>query len=262
MLAHSFCQEALKNELARRASKNFRYSLRAFARDLGVSPSYLSMVIKKQRVLSPKAAMQLSRKLGLKSSERLQFVQSSLLPASSQKKTRQLPGGRARSAVTIEMDRFEALADWYHMAILELTRLKGFRNNPKWIARKLGVSAQEASAAVERLLRVGLLEIDESSGKLSMGCQWVSVYPKKSSLAVRSYHRQVLALAAASLDRSPIELREFGSMVIAIDPKQIASAKKKIISFRQRLSEQMSKGNPSELYYLSMQLFPVGGKKE
>ena len=40
--------EIVKNEFERRKSKNKSYSLRAYARDLGISPSYLSKLLNSQ----------------------------------------------------------------------------------------------------------------------------------------------------------------------------------------------------------------------
>jgi cyanate lyase len=57
--------DILKNIFQERINKNPKYSLRAFARDIGLSPSLLSMVMSGQRQLTAKQAAKISLKLKL-----------------------------------------------------------------------------------------------------------------------------------------------------------------------------------------------------
>jgi len=66
----------LKHQLELRLAKNQSYSLRAFARDLGLSASRLSEVLKKKKGLSINAAFLLTEKLGLTSKEKELFFLS------------------------------------------------------------------------------------------------------------------------------------------------------------------------------------------
>ena len=42
-----------------------------------------------------------------------------------------------------------------HQAILELTQVKGFQIDSRWIARRPGISVDEVNVALQRLLRLG-----------------------------------------------------------------------------------------------------------
>ena len=53
---------------------------------------------------------------------------------------------------------------WYHYAILVMVETKGFRNDPRWIASHLGISALEVKLAIDRLFELELLQLVE--GKL------------------------------------------------------------------------------------------------
>jgi hypothetical protein len=53
----------LEQELARRQSRNLRYSLRAFARDLQLSPSFLCQILAAKRGFSAKSAERISNTL-------------------------------------------------------------------------------------------------------------------------------------------------------------------------------------------------------
>ncbi len=69
-------RQRLKLELEQRLSLNPRYSLRAFARDLGISPSRLSHVLKGKFGLSESAGEGIAAKLGLNATETGAFVNS------------------------------------------------------------------------------------------------------------------------------------------------------------------------------------------
>jgi hypothetical protein len=56
-------------------------------------------------------------------------------------------------------DAAEVLADVHHAAILELVALEHFRPDSRWIARVLGLSPDRVNIALQRLLRLGLLEM-------------------------------------------------------------------------------------------------------
>ncbi len=53
------------------------------------------------------------------------------------------------------------------LAILALTRTADFHADSRWIARTLGVSVDEVNVALQRLLRLGLLQ-------LKTRCAWVA----------------------------------------------------------------------------------------
>ena len=59
------------------------------------------------------------------------------------------------------------LQSLYHFAILELTRLSEFRADSRWIARVLDISVDEVNVALQRLIRLDLLDmaVDRSLGE-------------------------------------------------------------------------------------------------
>jgi hypothetical protein len=60
----------------------------------------------------------------------------------------------------LSLEKFSTIRDWYHMAILEMTDIKGFRSDPVWIASKLGLPVELVSEAVNRLRHLELLHAD------------------------------------------------------------------------------------------------------
>ena len=98
----------LADELVERKQRNQAYSLRAFARDLGVSASCLSDVLHEKRQLSKKHTHSIAKKLCLSPNE---------ARALREKKEKILSSPHY---LTLEEDVFHLVADWYYFAILNL----------------------------------------------------------------------------------------------------------------------------------------------
>jgi predicted enzyme related to lactoylglutathione lyase/transcriptional regulator with XRE-family HTH domain len=137
----------LQAELASRCARNPRYSLRAFARHLGIDGSTLSQILRGRRVLSPAMIRRLSTKLGLADAQLETFLAAE--PDRQKQAARQLAA----------LDAVRVLSEPHHLALLELVRLPDFRPDVRWISRVLGIPADTVNVAVARLLRLGLLRM-------------------------------------------------------------------------------------------------------
>lgn len=240
-------QNILMTELQNRRQKNPRFSLRAFARILDMSPAHLSCLINGKKNLTPKQAKKIVSKLSLSDLENQALVQDI---AGLQTDSFQLP-----DLQILPDDEFKLIADWYHMAILSLGQLPN-RAHARWIAEQLDIDPALAWDAFYRLQRLGLLTVEK--GRFSQTTKPLTTKPDVPSKAVRKYHTQNLQLAAEKLETVPTEKRDFSSITMAVHPSKIAKAKKMILEFRQKLCAELeSSPNPSEVYTLSIQLFPV-----
>ncbi|HVK62126.1 MAG TPA: TIGR02147 family protein, partial [Bdellovibrionales bacterium] len=155
----------LKGVLEQRLRDNARYSLRAFARDLQVTPARLSEILNRKKGLSLEAATLMAKRLSLSEQETRFFcdlVQMADARSASAKKVAEIRIDReiqSQNFNTIQLDVFKVISDWHHFAILELTLVDGFRSDSAWIAKKLGISAHEVKAAIDRLVTLELLEL-------------------------------------------------------------------------------------------------------
>jgi len=75
-------------------------------------------------------------------------------------------------------------------------------------------------------------------------------------VSIQRSHQQTLALAAEKLS-VPLELRDYTSMTMAINPKNLPKAKKAIEDFRNNIVKLLDKGEASEVYTFACQLFPL-----
>lgn len=241
-------QDILVGELTKRKKKNNSFSLRSFARYLAISPAQLSSLISGKRKLSAKQAFKIANKLDLSPEDRLVLLKSVA------------PGVTDEAAVSdrkvLTDDQFNLIADWYHYAILSLGDLPRTRANAKWIAKRIGVDEITALAALQRLKRMGLLEIlpDGSFRQVTPPLDTAFDVP---SAALRKHHRQNLELAAEKLDTVDVLLREFNSLTLAVNLSNLPRVKKLINEVKLKIAAELERGEKQEVYVLSIQLFPV-----
>lgn len=239
----------LQAELTRRIQHNPRYSLRRFAQALGMSHTVLSLVLSGKRPLSKKAAGKVSDFFGLNPTQRERLV--------SHRKSPPL-----EPASVLSLDTFAVVSDWYHFAILSLLEIPKSRFTPRWIASRLGISEIEAKGAVERLLRLGLVE-KNPEGEWRQAGKPIRFDNRQSTAATRKFHSQILARAQDSLEHDPFEAREFSSVTFALDSAQLSHARDRIKAFSRELMRELeSRGNPKQVYNLSIQIFPLSKPSE
>ncbi len=221
----------LQNELAKRCQRNPRYSLRAFAKSLETSHTVLSLVLSGKRSISKKLREKIKEELGLAQPEETPVQQ-------------------------ITLDAFAIISDWYHYAILSLLEIPESSIEPKWIAKRLGITALEANLAVERLKRLELIELKNNRWRqTSVPIRFDNTI---SNSTIKNFHKQLLSKAVESLENDPKPLRDFSSMTMAIDPEHLPFAFEEIKKFRRELTQRLEKlGKPKEVYNLTIQLYPI-----
>jgi transcriptional regulator with XRE-family HTH domain len=236
----------LKKELAVRCEKNPAYSLRSFARHLQISHTTLSQVLSGKRPLTVKSQRQMALALGLSPKEIDQF-HNPKGPTFDEKFEK------------MDLEHFELLAEWHHDAILELTHLKTFKPDCRWIALVLDLNVHQVELAVERLFKLGYL-------KLEKGGKWRDVSVNNTNnhvgdftnMALRKYQKGLLQKSQNSLENVPREFRDHTSMMLHFSKTDLKRAKEMIREFRTELLNFAEKNkNPDEVYALSVSFFPL-----
>ena len=251
-----FYRHYLKGELSRRVQENPRYSLRAFSRALAIDASQLSRAISGKGSLSLRNGLLISSRLTLSPEEKSKFLESIVQEKQTDAISKYSPEINATKKMSLHSDLFEVMSNWYYPAILELTRTEGFRSDPAWIAKALGIATFQSRWAIEQLVRLGLLV--KEGGKLRKSNPHMDTLDKSvSTPALRKLQKQVLQKAIHSLENDPIEERSVSSMTMAIDPGKLSMAKKLIEEFSDQLCGVLESGNRKKVYQFSVNLFPL-----
>jgi uncharacterized protein (TIGR02147 family) len=237
----------LMEELAKRQTRNSSYSLRAFARDLGIGATTLSDVLADKRNLSK---------------TNLHKVMETLLVSPAEKETLwnhykayvnrpQLEDDRK----TLDEDTFRLIADWHYLAILNLAKMKECEAEPAWIATRLGIKAEEAEEALERLFRLELVK--KNRNRLFRTSKPLTTSTEIPSAAIRKHHTQNLRLAEESMNRDPVPMREISSVTMPVNLEKLPQIKEMLLKTRKKIAALLEDDNASEVYTLSFQLFPL-----
>jgi len=256
-------RSVLREELEARCKKNLRYSLRAFSRDLGITSSRLSEVLSGRYGLSRQAAEGIAKKLGWNKAESAVFCDLVDSEHARAKKKKAEAKSRLKAKPSnyqqLTLDSFQVISDWYHYAILELTSVRDFESDPKWIARRLGISDHIVTAAIERLKRLDLLI--EKGGTLQASTGFTASPSGIPSDALKKFHRQLLEKALSSIYLQTVEERDISHIVLAVDRNQIKDAQEEIKKFRRSFDSRFGQASKKdEVYCLGVTFFRLQEK--
>ncbi|MCW5829416.1 MAG: TIGR02147 family protein [Deltaproteobacteria bacterium] len=251
------------------------FSHRQFARKAGFNTSsFLKLVIDGKRNLTADSIGRFSKALGLDARERDAFEALVMFSQAGTDDERNRYYQQLRrsphpvtSAAKMKRSQYEVYSAWHNIPVREMFLLPDFREDPEWIAKRLKppVTRSEAQKALTRLEDLGLVRRN-GDGKLELDSPKLSAESPVELLAARNYHREMLTLAASSMDNLPREERNVTSVTIALTREQYELICREIEEFGKNLLnriEDAPRGDePREVYVLGMQLFAVtGGKK-
>jgi uncharacterized protein (TIGR02147 family) len=249
-IENSSSQLWLENLLAEKTKKNSQFSLRAFARLVDVSPAVLSRVLSGKRKLTFNLAVRIADALVLGPIER-DALYSFFTNARSDEKSNE-----DRHEKELSIDCFNAMKEWYHYGITQLLYIETFKEDPKWIAKILSITELEAKLAIDRLVRLEILDRDEN-GRLYRTATHLSTSTDIASAGLRHFQKQILEKSIESLEQDDILERDITSITIAINEDRIPEAKKEIMKFRKKMAEFLAEGKKTRVYNLGVHLIPL-----
>jgi uncharacterized protein (TIGR02147 family) len=152
-------------------------------------------------------------------------------------------------------NHYKVIAEWEHYALLSLIETDDFQSNISWMAQRLNTSVLIVESALERLQQLKLIDVDKE-GNYFCTFSRLDIPSGIMCDALKQAHLEELDLAKKSLNL-PMNLRHFASETVAIDPKNIEKANDLINKFRKELSELLEQGSRTEVYQVSIQVYPL-----
>ena len=250
----------LVRELTERTRRNPSYSLRAFARSLGVSAPSLSQVLSGKRPLSRKAALRIIDRCELSPEQGKAFLMSALGEDWRSALLKMETEAETHSHQELQIETYRMISDWYHYAILSLGDIEGNEASPQWIADRLGISPKAAHQAFTRLEKLGLVK-RRGRGFFQSAKPLAASTHTDLAGALRKYHHQNLRLAEQALDDGLVPLNGYSAMTMAVDESRLDEARELIKKFRRKLCQLLESGERQRVYTLAIQLFPVSKGK-
>lgn len=222
---------------------NPSYSLRAFAKYLGVDQSYLSKVLKGQNFFSESSIRKITPKLGLSPLEEVQLWDGH--------------DNTIKDFHLLEEERFQLMANWNNFAVLELIKTQSFVATPDFIAKRLDIHIEEARSILKRLEMLGFIHIEEGQITLLLpNNSWTNNL--FTSEARKQLQNDLIDKSKKALNEIHYLDRDHGSLTVAIDRKRMPEFKEKLAKIRKDLDQFFqSSGDFNEVYQLTLSFFPL-----
>jgi uncharacterized protein (TIGR02147 family) len=238
-------RDQLRQIFSQKQSENSHYSGRAFARDLGISVTALHGVLNQSRHLAKNNLTLLAQKLNWNPEQYEQALESTKLVEDP-------------TATLLDEDQFQSIANWIHLAILNLAKIPNTHFDD--LSRRLGINPEVCTDAVERLIRLGYVGIDENFCLQRLSPNF-GIRKQTPSSAIQAFHFSNLLKAQKAIRDVPIQNRNFLTIAAPTNKKKLTELHKLIEEFRKQALHVFESDDPDDVYFLNIQLYPVTASK-
>ena len=264
-------RQFLKSTFVEKKMQNKQWSYSSWAKKLDLAgTATLTMVINGERNPGKSLSQKLTSYYDFSKQEEKYFLdliklekikkdpRLSLLLIEDMKKNHQI-----EDFFRLDLKSFEAISCWYFSALREMVRLKDFKEDSHWIAKKLcqNISPKKIKKSIESLLELGMLKRN-SKHKLIQGVNATSTSEDIASEAIKVHHEQMITLANQAIRKCPVQERSITGTSFCLNRKNIPKAKKLISDFRTQFLQIVEEQQGESIYQLNIQLFPLTGEDQ
>ncbi len=242
--------KALKESYEQCRQHNAKFSLRAFAKKIGLASGTLTVLLnqKKQWNISPKRAAEIVNKLNLsQSAKNSLLVKMGLDPVIASR--------------PMESADYPILLDWTYQPILMFFSLPLEKRDPKRIAEAMGLDEEKVNSVVRDALARGLL-VKNSQGQIERPEELLATSDGPPSEIIREHHKINLKTATRSLCEQLPESRDFTSFTFTGDANKLKLLTEEIRNLYRKASLIMDgQSDNNKVFRLSVQLFAMEFQK-
>lgn len=250
-----FYLKKIEEEFQTRIKKNPAYSLRAFARAMGLNHSVVSRMLKQKRSLPRSKGEYLAEKLNLSPIEKRQFLLSARLGQPNLKSLADLPDTQISSQILEEELHYRIISEWEYFAVFELLETPDKFRSSVAIAKRLGISKKRAEFVVGELLSAKL--IAKKNGRLVKSVDTLESTIDLPSSALRLAHRELLRLGIEKIEQYPLDERYYSTMTATIDPSRLKDLRTLYREFIKKVSTLLEDGERTEVFQIGFHAFPL-----
>ena len=246
------------------------FSFRNFCRQSGFSSSStLKLVMDGKRKLSEKGIRKVIKGLKLSKEEGAFFTDLVMMNQADNAEDkgkhldRMMRNKKFSEIKPLARDQYEYSSRWYIPAIREMVVLPDFREDPKWIAKRLepNISIAEAKEAINILVRLQLIE-REQNGRFKQVDPNVTTDPEVFSIAFKRFYREMMSHAMDSIENVKPQDRDISGAIFALPKSKLPAFKEELFEFRKHILAKYGTTQESadDIYQLNLQLFPITKK--
>lgn len=231
-----------------RKEKNTSYSLRAFARDLQISPASLSGLLR--GVKSP--SVQVVRKCAIHLRWSDGQVRKVLVELQIHRKLRRHPS--PDKVLYLESEFDEQDVSWELFAVYQLSFLEDNSSSVKWLADRLNIDEPEAQKCLNFLLEKKCIEIQ--NGKMIPRIKPTIVADFISDKLLQA-EKKILKRCKKIMSSDRDDLRRGLVHYTLLDPKHLKNLSELMIKFASEVDQIGFPTPSSDLYAVMIQAVPV-----
>lgn len=241
----------LLNYLAEVQAKNSAFSMRSLAKRARLNPAALSTFLNGKRNFSSAMILQVGSDLGLPPDQLLRLKN---LEESNTSKVSKFTAKQLKEKIQLNLDQYYIVSDWHYFAVLSLIETIDFKNDVKWIAKKLDTKEAHIEVVLERLIRLGYIKKEKN--KLVLKEVILETSDDVPNTSLKKRHDENFDAAKEAIYSVGLDRRDFSFSTVAINPDKLPQAKKMIREFRDKLLRCLEEGDKKEVYEVCFQLFP------
>lgn len=263
----------IRDAFERKIRKNPAYSMRAFGRDIGMSPAFVSLLLKGKRRFPENKFELIATVLELDDvakrvlREAVFFDGIKQTAHSTRLFDEYLGKGKLQQLGTSAVSNYRELSQkdifiydkWYFIAIMDLLSCANLVSTPGWIAGRLGIKEAEAAEALSKLLANGIIVFKD--GVYRKTFQKIRFPTTKTNASVRRYHKQMIEKALAMLSHETsdeaFKKRLITAVTFSMNPNNLQAAKERLTATLFEIAELLMEGDCTEVYQLNAQLYPL-----
>lgn len=263
-------QQILLEHYQKRQSDNPRYSMRAYARDLRLSPGQLSLVMSGKKGISLERAKTMVEVLDLSPIEKEYFINQVELSFSRSQAAKSLAESALKKlrqhedAFYLSKETFTAISDWYHLGILQVMQIQGYsahckkKGETQFLAAVLKVPEADIQDALVRLVKLETLKAYD--GYHVPVQDYILTKGEVPSAAIRKFHRQMIQKALVAIEAQTVEERFLNTTLICMERADYPKLLEDFKAFYRMVMNKYGKNNRSKpkgdsVYALTIQLF-------
>jgi uncharacterized protein (TIGR02147 family) len=257
-------RDLLKDAYEERKAALPLFSYRMMAENLGLDGSYLFRILSKDLHLPSRCHPRTVEFLGLTGRAAEYFLMLLAYARERGGKAKQDILEKALALRDVERRKLEErelafFRDWWVVAVRCLLEVTDGHARAGELSRRLApaISPTEAQSALDLLLELGLIK-KASSGRFALTHAHLTAGGEEKSQAVRHFQRQILALAAESLERFPREERDVSTLTVAVDEPAFKDIREMLRESRRQIQKRIEESvSPDRVMQLSMAFFPL-----
>ena len=259
----------LKDVFDERKALDPRISYRKLGELLGIDGSNFHKIVFGQTHLPARCQSRLIKYLGLSSRESEFFLLLLAFARERGAKARMEIIERAKLLQDVERRQLEQreilfYRDWWTSVIRSLIEVNDGCANPAQLARSVSppILPQQAQTALELLAELGLVK-KAGSDRWRLAHPHLTASGEEKARAVHAYQRQILELAANSLQTYPSQQRDVSTLTVPVDEASFAAIGDILRECRRQIQKQAdATTKPTRVMQLALAFFPVTSTPE